>query len=161
MPVILLDSSEGFDFDQFKRDVGHPELHGANEGHVDGESRVGGDPNEEEDTWVKPFQQLEFHDEDEDELESELFERIEADKRDKLEEYKNLVEATEDIPLLKLILSPSGVDLFDELCMRVDVNAQYAECLPQWGDLASKLEVQAGGSEQAIINLNDLFRSMS
>ena len=29
-----------------------------------------------------------------------------------------------------------GCDIFDELCLRIDVNQKYAELLPQWKDVA-------------------------
>ena len=35
----------------------------------------------------------------------------------------------------------SGVALFDELCLRIDVNQKYTSLLPQWKDVAAKLNV--------------------
>ena len=34
-----------------------------------------------------------------------------------------------------------GCDIFDELCLRIDVNQKYAELLPQWKDVAHQLEI--------------------
>ena len=36
--------------------------------------------------------------------------------------YHQLEEQSKDIPLQKVIFSPEGISLFDELCLRVDVN---------------------------------------
>ena len=46
-----------------------------------------------------------------------------------------------DLPLEKLIMNPEGVDVFDELCLRLDINQNYAELLPQWTDVAHQLEM--------------------
>ena len=71
--------------------------------------------------------------------------RVEAEaesaRAERRKEYDRAVSATASVPLQKLALSPCGVALFDELCLRVDVNQRYAECLPQWGDLARALDV--------------------
>ena len=34
-----------------------------------------------------------------------------------------------------------GCDIFDELCLRIDVNQKQAELLPQWKDVAHQLEI--------------------
>lgn len=52
-----------------------------------------------------------------------------------------MVNQTLDLPLEKLILTPEGCDIFDELCLRIDVNQKYAELLPQWKDIAHHLQV--------------------
>ena len=36
--------------------------------------------------------------------------------------YHQLEQQSKDIPLQKVIFSPEGISLFDELCLRVDVN---------------------------------------
>ncbi len=36
---------------------------------------------------------------------------------------------------------PDGCSIFDELCLRIDVNQKYASVLPQWKDVADVLEV--------------------
>ena len=33
--------------------------------------------------------------------------------------------------------------MFDDLCLRIDVNQRYASLLPQWKDVAHILEVDA------------------
>ena len=48
---------------------------------------------------------------------------------------------TMDLPLEKLILTPEGCDIFDTLCIRIDVNQKYADLLPQWKDLAHQLQI--------------------
>lgn len=62
-------------------------------------------------------------------------------RRNSIKEYKCLINQTLDLPLEKLILTPEGVDIFDELCLRLDVNQKYAELLPQWKDVAHHLQV--------------------
>lgn len=57
--------------------------------------------------------------------------------------YHQLEEQSKDIPLQKVIFSPEGISLFDELCLRVDVNQRYANILPQWTDMAHLLEVDS------------------
>jgi len=75
----------------------------------------------------------------------EVARKLEADlqaaREASLDDYRAMINETQEVPLLKLAYSHKGVKLFDELCLRVDVNQAYADCLPQWGDLASKLEV--------------------
>ena len=39
--------------------------------------------------------------------------------------YLRLEEQSKDIPLQKVVFSPEGIALFDELCLRVDVNQRY------------------------------------
>jgi len=57
--------------------------------------------------------------------------------------YLRLEEQSKDIPLQKVVFSPEGIALFDELCLRVDVNQRYASVLPQWTDVAHLLEVDS------------------
>ena len=71
------------------------------------------------------------------ELERAVAARVAA-KREALDQ---LVLETEDIRLDKLVLYSEGVALFDELCLRLDVNQKYASLLPQWKDLAAKLDI--------------------
>ena len=52
-----------------------------------------------------------------------------------------MIDQTMDLPLEKLIMNPEGVDVFDELCLRLDINQNYAELLPQWTDVAHQLEM--------------------
>jgi len=59
------------------------------------------------------------------------------------EAYLRLEEQSKDIPLQKVVFSPEGIALFDELCLRVDVNQRYASVLPQWTDVAHLLEVDS------------------
>jgi len=61
----------------------------------------------------------------------------------KLGVYEDLEEKSRDIPLQKMIFSPEGIALFDELCLRIDVNQRYVSVLPQWTDLAHLLEVDS------------------
>ena len=39
-----------------------------------------------------------------------------------LKEYKDMIDSTLEIPLEKLLFHSIGCDLFDELCLRLDVN---------------------------------------
>ena len=41
----------------------------------------------------------------------------------------------------KLAFCPTGCELFDALCLRMDVNQKYEFVLPQWRDLAGRLEI--------------------
>ena len=52
-----------------------------------------------------------------------------------------MIRQTMDLPLEKLILTPEGCDIFDNLCIRIDVNQKYADLLPQWKDLAHQLQI--------------------
>ena len=52
-----------------------------------------------------------------------------------------MIRQTIDLPLEKLILTPEGCDIFDNLCIRIDVNQKYADLLPQWKDLAHQLQI--------------------
>jgi len=61
----------------------------------------------------------------------------------KLAGYESLVEKTRDIPLEKVVFCAEGCALFDDLCLRIDVNQRYASLLPQWKDVAHILEVDA------------------
>ena len=45
-----------------------------------------------------------------------------------LREYKDMIDATLDIPLEKLLFHSVGCDLFDDLCLRLDVNQRLAFC---------------------------------
>ena len=58
-----------------------------------------------------------------------------------LQAYKRMICQTMDLPLEKLILTPEGCDIFDTLCIRIDVNQKYADLLPQWKDLAHQLQI--------------------
>ena len=58
-----------------------------------------------------------------------------------LQGYEAMVKQTLDLPLEKLILTPEGCAVFDELCIRLDVNQKYADLLPQWKDVAHHLQV--------------------
>jgi hypothetical protein len=62
-------------------------------------------------------------------------------KGESLKVYKFIIDNTLDLPLEKLVLTPEGCDIFDELCMRLDVNQKYAEILPQWKDVAHHLQM--------------------
>lgn len=75
--------------------------------------------------------------------EAQLQEDLLARKNHNLEELKQLIEDTKDIPLEKLIWSEQGCDIFDHLCLRMDINQAYAEALPQWKDVADLLEVDS------------------
>ena len=55
--------------------------------------------------------------------------------------YEEMIQKTRDIPLQKMIFTAEGTALFDELCLRIDVNQRYADFLPQWTDVAHLLEV--------------------
>ena len=39
-----------------------------------------------------------------------------------LKEYKDMIDSTLEIPLEKLLFHSIGCDLFDELCLRLDIN---------------------------------------
>ena len=45
--------------------------------------------------------------------------------------------------ILKVVFCAEGCALFDDLCLRIDVNQRYASLLPQWKDVAHILEVDA------------------
>ena len=62
-------------------------------------------------------------------------------RQQSLKTYKRMIDQTMDLPLEKLIMNPEGVDVFDELCLRLDINQNYAELLPQWTDVAHQLEM--------------------
>jgi len=66
---------------------------------------------------------------------------VEAERRHCITVYESLVEKTRDIPLEKVVFSAEGCAVFDELCLRIDVNQRYASVLPQWKDVAHLLEV--------------------
>ncbi len=67
----------------------------------------------------------------------------EAMREKSIESYKKLIADTMNLALEKLILSDEGCEIFDELCLRVDINQRYAEILPQWKDVAKKLEMDS------------------
>ena len=46
----------------------------------------------------------------------------EKTRQQSLREYKDLIDATLDVPLEKLLFHSVGCDLFDDLCLRLDVN---------------------------------------
>ncbi|CAB4062215.1 unnamed protein product [Lepeophtheirus salmonis] len=57
-------------------------------------------------------------------------------------EYESLCHQTNEIKLSNVLgLHPEGRVLFEELCLRIDINENYAEILPGWKDLAGVLEV--------------------
>ena len=64
-------------------------------------------------------------------------------RQESLREYKRMISQTMDLPLEKLILTPEGCDIFDKLCIRIDVNQRYADLLPQWKDVAHHLEIDS------------------
>ena len=43
-------------------------------------------------------------------------------RQQSLREYKDMIDTTLDIPLEKLLFHSVGCDLFDDLCLRLDVN---------------------------------------
>jgi len=66
---------------------------------------------------------------------------VSNERGNKLALYESLVEKTRDIPLEKVLFCAEGCSLFDDLCLRVDVNQRYASLLPQWKDVAHLLEI--------------------
>lgn len=52
-----------------------------------------------------------------------------------------MIKQNLDLPIEKLVLTPEGCDIFDELCLRLDVNQKYAQLLPQWKDVAHHLQI--------------------
>ena len=52
-----------------------------------------------------------------------------------------MIEETLDLPLEKLVLTPEGCEIFDILCLRLDVNQKYVDLLPQWRDVAHILQL--------------------
>jgi len=55
--------------------------------------------------------------------------------------YKHMIDETLDLPLEKLVLTPEGCEIFDILCLRLDVNQKYVDLLPQWRDVAHVLQL--------------------
>ncbi len=51
------------------------------------------------------------------------------------------INQTLDLPIEKLVMTPEGCDIFNELCLRLDVNQKYADILPQWKDVAHHLQM--------------------
>ena len=49
-------------------------------------------------------------------------------RQQSLREYKDMIDTTLDIPLEKLLFHSVGCDLFDDLCLRLDVNQRFAFC---------------------------------
>jgi len=78
---------------------------------------------------------------DEEDSSSQKF--VDNERENSLAVYESLVEITRDIPLEKVLFSAEGCFLFDDLCLRIDVNQRYASLLPQWKDVAHLLEVDA------------------
>jgi len=68
---------------------------------------------------------------------------IEDTNSNSIRVYLELEDHSKDIPLQKVVFSPEGMALFDELCLRVDINQRYANVLPQWTDVAHLLEVDS------------------
>merc|ERR1740116_589475 len=52
-----------------------------------------------------------------------------------------MIDDTLDLPLEKLVLTPEGCEIFDTLCLRLDVNQKYVDLLPQWRDVAHILQL--------------------
>ena len=52
-----------------------------------------------------------------------------------------MIDETLDLPLEKLVLTPEGCEIFDILCLRLDVNQKYVDLLPQWRDVAHILQL--------------------
>ena len=52
-----------------------------------------------------------------------------------------MIDETLDLPLEKLVLTPEGCEIFDILCLRLDVNQKYVDLLPQWRDVAHVLQL--------------------
>ena len=42
-----------------------------------------------------------------------------------------------------MLFCAEGCSLFDDLCLRIDVNQRYASLLPQWNDVAHLLEIDS------------------
>lgn len=99
------------------------------------------------------FQENPEDDDDEDSIISDIdissddetsTQKLVADERgNKLALYEKLVDRTRDIPLEKVLFCAEGCSLFDDLCLRVDVNQRYASLLPQWKDVAHLLEIDS------------------
>ena len=64
-------------------------------------------------------------------------------RKNTIEQYKNMIDQTMELALEKLIMTDEGCDIFDELCLRLDINQKYVDILPQWSHLAHKLEMDA------------------
>jgi len=58
-------------------------------------------------------------------------------------EYEELAQKTKNIPLSHLGCCKEGSDLFNDLCMWVDINQKYVDTgmFPQWNDLAKELNI--------------------
>ena len=50
---------------------------------------------------------------------------IEDTNSNSIRVYLELEDHSKDIPLQKVVFSPEGIALFDELCLRVDINQRY------------------------------------
>ncbi len=79
---------------------------------------------------------------DEDEVDvarRDVLDQVEKERRQINAENVQLIQTTKNVSLAKLVRRKSGVDVFDALCMHIDINAKYAELLPQWQDVAREL----------------------
>jgi len=71
-------------------------------------------------------------------------EEVEIDRTDLwLVKYDELAQKTKNIPLSHLGCCREGGELFNDLCMWVDINQKYVELgmFPQWNDLARELNI--------------------
>eukprot|EP00096_Caligus_rogercresseyi_P012480 TRINITY_DN5232_c0_g1_i1.p1 TRINITY_DN5232_c0_g1~~TRINITY_DN5232_c0_g1_i1.p1 ORF type:complete len:445 (-),score=113.80 TRINITY_DN5232_c0_g1_i1:2759-4093(-) len=61
----------------------------------------------------------------------------------RLQEYEALIQRSSGVKLSSVLSSdPEGRILFQELCLRLDINESYASILPGWKDLAGILRVE-------------------
>ncbi|TRY73720.1 hypothetical protein TCAL_05846 [Tigriopus californicus] len=58
-----------------------------------------------------------------------------------LRRFRKAVERTKALPLLELTYTTLGCQLFEQLCMNIDVNQEYTSILPQWSDVANQLQI--------------------
>jgi len=62
-------------------------------------------------------------------------------RKNSIKGYKAMIDETLDLPLEKLVLTPEGCEIFDILCLRLDINQKYVDLLPQWRDVAHILQL--------------------
>ena len=73
---------------------------------------------------------------------AEVEKKIHEAREARIRHYQGLIESTLDIPLQKMVwCCNTGCELFDELCLLIDINQRYVDNLPQWMDVAEKLQV--------------------
>lgn len=94
----------------------------------------------QEDEIVDEISDIDYSSEDED---ASSDKPADVGRKHCMDTYESLVDKTRDIPLEKVVFSAEGCSLFDDLCLRIDVNQRYASVLPQWKDVAHLLEVDA------------------